>query len=124
MHIFANDTLPDLLQHLKTFFLLHVIFAVLVNRASAQIADAAVALHNVLALVYDHSDIVYVEDDIVFEFELAVEVRYEEVYSAVAFASINNYEGYYIFFTHNRKQRHRMLSVITCNCPCGCGICC
>lgn len=64
-----------------------MIFAVLANRAFAQIADAAVALHNVFALVYDHFDIVYVENDIVFEFELAVEVRYEEVYSAVAFAS-------------------------------------
>lgn len=47
----------------------------------------AVASYNVLALVYDHSDIVYVEDDIVFELELAVEVRYEEVCSAAAFAS-------------------------------------
>lgn len=47
----------------------------------------AVASYNVLAPVYDRSDIVCAEDDIVFELELAVEVRYEEVCSAVAFAS-------------------------------------
>lgn len=103
VHAFADHTLPDLLQHLKIFSLLHVIFAVLVNRVSARIADAAVASCNVLA-VYDRFDIVCVEDDIVFELELAVEVRYEEVYSAAAFASINNCEDYHTSFIHNGKQ--------------------
>lgn len=78
---------PDLPQRLKTFALLRVIFAVLANRASARIADAAIALRNVLAPVYDRFDIVCVEDDIVFELELAVEVRYEEIYFAAVFAS-------------------------------------
>lgn len=76
---------PVLLQHLKIFFLLRAIFAVPVNQASARIADVEVASYNVLAPVYDRSDIVCAEDDIVFE--LAVAVRYEEVYSVVAFAS-------------------------------------
>jgi len=97
----ADHTLPDLLQRLKIFSLLHVIFAVLANRVSARTAD--VASCNVLA-VYDHFDIVCVEDDIVFELELAVEVRYEEVYSAAAFASINNCEDYHTSFIHNGKQ--------------------
>lgn len=104
VHIFADHTLPDLLQCLKIFSLLRVIFAVLANRVSARIADVAVASCNVLASVYDRFDIVCVEDDIVFELELAVEVRYEEVYSAVAFASINNCEDYYTSFMHNGKQ--------------------
>jgi len=64
----------------------------------------AVASYNVLAPVYDHSDIVCAEDDIVFELELAVEVHYEEVCSAAAFASINieKYTSYMlcILFTH------------------------
>lgn len=94
MHIFADDTLPDLPQRLKTFFLFREIFAVLANQVSARIADAAIASRNVLALVYDRFDIVCVEDDIVFELEL-VEVRYEEVYSAAAFASINNCEEFH-----------------------------
>lgn len=85
----ADNTLPDLPQHLKTFFLLRAIFAVPANRASARIVDVAVASYNVLGPVYDHSDIVCA-DDIVFELELVVVVRYEEVYSAAAFASINN----------------------------------
>lgn len=109
MHIFADDTLPDLPQRLKTFFLLREIFAALANQVSAQIADAAVASRNALASVYDHFDIVCVEDDIVFELELVVEVRYEEIYSAAAFASVNNCEGShntYKFFTHYEKQRH------------------
>jgi hypothetical protein len=109
MHICADDTLPDLPQRLKTFFLFREIFAALANQVSARIADAAVASRNALASVYDRFDIVCVEDDIVFELELAVEVRYEEVYSAAAFASINNYEGSHNtsqFFTHYGKQRH------------------
>jgi len=81
-----------------------VIFVVLANRAFAQIADAAVALYNVLALVYDRFDIVYVENDIVFEFELAVEVRYEEVYSAVAFASIKLRKILHIFHATENKD--------------------
>lgn len=106
MHIFADGTLPDLPQRLKIFSLLRVIFAVLANRVSAQIADAVVALCNVLVSVYDRFDIVCVEDDIVFELELAVVVRYAEVYSAAAFASVNNCEEYHISFTHNGKQSH------------------
>lgn len=86
----ANDILPVLPQYLKTFSLFHEIFAVPANRVSAQIADVVVASYNVLAPVYDHSDIVCVDDDIVFEFVLVVEVRYEKVYSVAAFASINN----------------------------------
>lgn len=84
------NTLPDLLPHPKTFFLLHVIFVVPVNRASARIADAAVASCNALASVYDRFDIVCAGDDIVFVLEFVAEVRYEEVYFEAAFASINN----------------------------------
>lgn len=63
-----------------------MIFAALANRASARIADV-VALCNVLAQVHDRFDIVCAGDIV---FELAAEVRCEEVYSAAAFASINN----------------------------------
>lgn len=103
-HIFADRTLPDLPQRLKIFSLFRVIFAVPANQVSARIADAAVALCNVFASVYDRFDIVCAEDDIVSELELAVEVRYEEVYSAAASASINNREGYHIFFVRGKRE--------------------
>lgn len=86
VHIFINNTLPDLPQHLKTFSLVHATSAVPENRASARIADAAVAC-NVLASVHDHSDTVYAVGDNVFELGLAVEEHYGEVYSAAASAS-------------------------------------
>lgn len=104
VHIFADRTLPDLPQRLKTFSLFRVIFAVLASRVSARIADAAVALCNVSASVYDRFDIVCVEDDIVSELELAAEVRYGEVYSAAASASINNCKSYRIFFTRGKLR--------------------
>lgn len=104
VHIFVDHTLPDLPQRLKTFSLFRVIFAVPANQVSARIADAAVALCNVFASVYDRFDIVCVEDDIVSELELAVEVRYEELYSAAASASINNREGYHIFVAHGKRR--------------------
>lgn len=87
MVVVAAAVVPDLPQRLKTFSLFRVIFAVPANQVSARIADAAVALCNVFASVYDRFDIVCVEDDIVSELELAVEVRYEELYSAAASAS-------------------------------------
>lgn len=104
MHIFANHTLPDLPQRLKTFSLLRAIFAVLANQVSVRIADAAVASCNVLASVYDRFDTVCVEHDIVFELELAVEVHYEEVYSAAVFASINNCKDI-TYFTRIPKNK-------------------
>lgn len=83
------------------------------NQAFAQTADAEVALCNVLVQVYGRFDIVCADDTV---FELAAEVRCEVVYSAAAFASIDNSKSYRIkdvSFSH--PQRFQMSSIITCN---------
>lgn len=87
--MFVNDTLPDLPQHPKTFSLHRATSAVPENRAFVRIVDVAVVPHNAFASVHDRFDTAYAEDDIVLGLELVVEVHYEEVYFAAAFASIN-----------------------------------
>lgn len=78
---------PDLPQHPKTFSLHRATSAVPENRAFVRIVDVAVVPHNAFASVHDRFDTAYAEDDIVLGLELVVEVHYEEVYFAAAFAS-------------------------------------